>query len=497
MTSLRIKLGLIPALIASILLVACGTNEPLKARYEAEQLFFEAERLSKEAYIKPELGTGLGRRVIFDAYHNALTFTIAALKVIDSTSNRQEFKELSSLAHRSATRLTKMYFAEKNFDSCISLMNDLLKNAKLGREEAIAVYYNLGQALQADGQFDGAITIYNYTIETYNPPLTRDGRPILEILNLPMFMVRIFTQLGDTAKARESFDRAETYYLDLLKTSEESTLAATANGNLARLYYDTRQWDRAIAYLRQMNDTTGQTPLTALFRIVDIQSTFQKKYATALASLDQILGSLQGRDTIFVPVVWFKQALVEIERGHTSPARLILARVQKEFPGYDRANPRVQYMKARTFDLENNWSRAETEYKFLIERHGESREGLATYLYLAGQLAERGRKTESNRLYDKAEQQYTLLAARGSGTTGEAVALTYKADLYRVQERWQDAASTLTTVYEKFPATRIGRDCLLTAADIYRRQLTDPATADSLILELKKTLPVESQDWDS
>lgn len=484
-------------MIASSLLVACGTNEPLKARYKTEQLFFEAERLAKEAYIRPESSTGQGRQQIFEAYYRALNFTMASLETVDSTRNRQEFSELSSLAHRSATRLTKMYFADKNYDSCITLMSAILENVKLGKEETIAVYYNLGQALQADGQFDSAITIYTYTIETFNPPLMRDGRPILALLNLPMFLVRIFTQVGDTVQARESFDKAETYYLNLLETSEGSTLVATANGNLARLYYDARRWDKSITYLRQMGDSTGQVPLTARFRIVDIQSTFQKKYTTALASLDQILESLQGRDTIFVPVVWFKKGLVEIERGRTSQARVILAEIQKNYPGYDRANPRVQYMKARTFDLENNWDRAETEYKFLIERHGEAREGLATYLYLAGQLAKRGRKSESDQLYGKAEQQYTLLAARGSGTTQEAVALTYKADLYRVQERWEDAASTLATVYGKFPDSRIGRDCLLTAAEIYRRQLADPVTADSLISELKKNLPVESPDWNS
>lgn len=497
LTSLKTSPCVITVAIASILLLACSTNEPLKARYEAEQLFFEAEKLAKEAYIKPELGTGQDLKRIFDAYDRVLNFTLASLETVDSNSNLLEYSELSSLAHRSATRLTKMYFAEKNFDTCITLMSTTLEQTRLAREEKIAVYYNLGQALQADGQFDSAITIYTYTIETFNPPLTQDGQPILEILNLPMFLVRIFTQLGDTTQARESFDDAETYYSNLLESFPGSNLAMTANGNLARLYYDSRLWDESISYLSKMVDSTGQVTLSARFRIADIQATFQKKYARAMASLDQILRSLQGRDTVFVPVARFKKGLVEMKRGRTSRARKILAEIQKSYPGYDRANPRVQYMKARSFDLENNWDRAETEYKFLIERHGESREGLATYMYLADQLAQRGRKNESEQWYDKALRQYTLLAARGSGTLREAIALTYKADLYRSQERWKDAASTLTTIYEKFSDSPVGRDCLLTAAEIYRRRLDDPVTADSLISELKKNVPAESPEWDS
>ena len=497
MTLLKLKSIVLPVLVASLLLVACGTDESVKARYESERLFFEAEKLAEEARIKPGLGTGQNRDQIYLAYQEALDFTLASIPIVDSKQNTREFAELSLLAHRSATRLTKMHFTDHNFDTCIALMNSLLENVSLGREEKIATYYNLAQALQSDGQFDSAITIYSHTINTFNPPITRDGHPIVEILNLPLFLGRIFTQLGDSTQAIESFDNAETYYLGLIESAPGSSLAMMANRNLARLYYDIGRWDESIAYLNELIDSTGQVPLSARFRIADIQSTFQKRYSAANASLDQILKSLHGRDTILIPVVWFKKSLIKLERGQNTEAREMIAKIQKDFPKYDRANPRVQYMKARSFDLENNWDRAESEYKYLIEKHGESREALATYLYLASQLSDRGRTTEADSWYAQADQQYTLLAARGTGTIKEAIALTYRADLYRSQNRWKDAASTLTMVYTKFPASRIGRKSLLTAANIYQQKLDDPITADSLKLELEKNLPANSSKWDS
>ena len=246
-----------------------------------------------------------------------------------------------------------------------------------------------------------------------------------------------------------------------------------------------------------MTDSTGRVALSARFRIADIQASFKHDYKASIKSLDEIESSLSGRDSIFIPVTRFKKGLIHLEQGQTARARDIFTEIQGDYPGYYQANPRVQYMKARSFDMENNWDRAETEYKYLVERFGDSREGLATAIYLAQQLTQKGRESEAKDWYTEAEHQITLLASRGAGTTREALALTYKADLYRAQDRWSDAAQTLTTAYDKFPTEKIGRDCLLAAVEIYRGKLKQPQTADSLMIILKKNLPVKVPDWES
>lgn len=484
------------AILTGLMLLglSCGNNPAIEARYTAEKLYFQADKLARDIQIKPQLTTDNSQAALFDAFDESLNYSLAALERIDSNLYAEEFSQVSSLAHRAATQLTKAYFAQKQFDTCVILMRTLLDKAQLDWEELIAVNINLAHSLQARGDFDQAIEIYNNTIASFQPPKARNGEPLLDLMNLPMFLVRFHAMVHDTLKAKEQFEIAEAYYQKLLA---DSSLTQAAHGNLARLYYDTRRWDEAIEHLSQMVDSTGKVSIAAQFRVADIRTTFQQKYDVGQALYDQMLTSLSGSDTIFIPVVLFSKSRLELEQGHYAQARRQLIDLQQNYPGYYHANPRAQYLKARTHDLEKNWPRAEVEYKLLISQYGNSRVALASYLYLAKELENRGRKTESEQWYQKAEAAYSLLAARGAGTLREAEALTYRADLYRQKKDWSLAVQSLTMVYEKFPNSRVGRESLLTAAAIYSQKLDMRHVADSLITEFKKNLSRAQNDWES
>jgi len=231
-------------------------------------------------------------------------------------------------------------------------------------------------------------------------------------------------------------------------------------------------------------------------KIADIYAVNLRKMDTALAIYDEINDHLKNRDTVFKPVILFKKSLINLEQARYPQTRALLIELENKYPGYYEFNPSAQYAKARSFELEDNWDRAETEYKFLIENYPGTREAMSTHLYLADRLSEMGRRTESERWRRKAEDYFEEIASRNKGKLEEALALSYKAELYRQSENWLSAAETLRRIFDKFTQTDIGRRSLVTASAIYRKKLDNPETADSLMNRLRESMTNADVNWE-
>ena len=132
------------------------------------------------------------------------------------------------------------------------------------------------------------------------------------------------------------------------------------------------------------------------------------------------------------PYILFKQGMVLIEQRKFSEARETLQLLSDEHSRFYDSYPRAQLAKARSFDLEGNWDRAFTEYRFLIEHYAGSDEALATYLYLERYFTEQNRPTEAERWYNQGLQTYSQIASREGLTAARA--LTFQADMYRQRQ---------------------------------------------------------------
>jgi tetratricopeptide (TPR) repeat protein len=469
------------------ILFSCSDSGPVRLRHEAEKKFFHAEKMSRDLGLRPELLTADQQMQIKTSYRESLDFARTALDSVDRDRNPQEFKELSSLAHRSAVRLCRLYSAERQFDSCVAILTPLESNLALSPIELMSVYVSLGQSLQATGDFDSAVVVYTKAIDDFYPPIDESGEPVLGLLNIPLHLTRVFTRVGDQDNVDRFSDWSESYYLGLIEAYPGSRLAVASHANLARLYDERGRWLDAVTHLRALTDSTGQPAVTAQLRIGDTYAARLRQFDSAMNVYDELSGRLAGSDTILRPVIFFKKCLVEFERKNYGRARQLLVDLAKNFPAYYRAYPTAQYVKAQTFEMEGNWDRAETEYKFLIDEYPTSEEAMTTHLYLIDRLAELGRTVESEHWYERTTAYLDDLAERGAGGLLEAMALTYRAELHRRRGEWVSALQTLARITARFADRRIGQNSLLAAAGIYREELNDPLAADSVLEIYKRT----------
>jgi tetratricopeptide (TPR) repeat protein len=477
-------------LVSALALVSCSDNPGVRLRYQAEKMYFSAERMARAVQIRPELANSEAIGQLRNTYGQVVQFCYGALDSIPVTAYPTEHQELTELAFRSSSRLAQLFYIENRYDTCISIFERLLHKTSVRGASLANTYLNLGRALQAAGKWDSALTVYEYTSETFYPPIDQSGRVMRNLYDLPVQLYGVYDRAGDPSRATLYLTQAEAYYTELINEFPNTELALSARASLTGLYEDTQRWEEAVTQLSLMRDSVGVVPMRARQQIADINARQLGRGDAALLQYDSILTDLKGSDTLARPLILLKKALVLLDRKRPAEARAALLDIKYNYSRFYDGSPIVQGSIARSFEDEGNWERADTEYRYLIEKYDGTEQAMSTCLYLAAKYAELKRNTEAQRMEQRAEADFDRIAANRAGTLLEASALGHKAELYRRRKDWPKTAELLCQIFDKFPHSEIGYQSLVGASVVYREKLNNPKAADSLLQELKKRLTV-------
>ena len=461
--------------------LGCSDNPALRLRYEAEQKLAQAERALSRAQVSPQLVTPEMVTEIRRAFSETIDFSYDALGQTSPSTSPVEYRELQHIAFVATSHLSKLLYAERRYDEAIGALSHLLDQPNLPPDKVLATRINLGRALQSSGDWDSALVVYNSSLTEFYPPMDNSGEVLLALFNLPIQIFRITDYVNDDSAADRELSRAMAYYNRLIEEHPDTRLVPASRANLARLYEMTGQWQKEIDQLKLLVDTASASAESIRLKIADTYGLKLKKTRTALAMYDSLLAGIEPTDTIAYPLLQNKIAMMWMEEGKYTAARDLLQRLKRDFRGFYGRNPLAQLAMARSFELENNWSRAEVEYNYLIENYRGSEEAMDAFLYVADKFKKDGRTAEAERWYEDAESYYKQMATAGAGGPLEGKAMLYQAELARIRGDLTGAAETLTKLFDIFPDTEPGRRALVKASLIYRRDLGQPDVADSLI----------------
>ncbi len=483
-------------LLIALALSGCSDNPGLRLRYQAEKMFYQAEKAAKQARIRPELMTPEISNDLHRQFGSTLEFCFMAIDSLDPQQHPAEHRELSGIAFSAATRLSQLCYAEQLYDSCVAVLDRSLHRVRLRGIPQVSAHLNLGRALQAAGRWDSALSTFNFAVDNFYPPIDNRGEILVNLFGLPNHIYDIFIRVGDSASAAAQIARSETYYNRIIDDYPNSNLSGASHLSLSGLYERLGRWNEAIDELMQIVDTTGTMAPSARMRVASLHAGQLDRPDLAIEQYDHILANLAGRDTLQRPLILYNKGLVHLHQGEYSLARQTLVDVKRRYERFFGATPVVQFAIARSFEFQENWDRAETEYKFLINNFPTSEQSLSTYLFLVDKYREQERVIEAERMEQRAETQYRELASTVPGTRAEAAALSFLAELARRRSDWPLAVDLLEEVFEKFPTNEFGFRAAVTAAVIYRDNLDDSTAADAIIRELKKKLTTVDETGD-
>lgn len=486
----------ISVFLAVMIFISCSDNQAVRLRYQAERMFHEAERSLKQLQIKPDLATDAGKRKTAQLYSQTTRFCFNSLDSIRSQSESQNFLQIKQLAFQSSTRLSQLYFAGRQYDSCVAIANRILVNLSLTGQPVAITLVNLGRALQASHMWDSAVSVYAEAVASMYPPMDDEGNIIRAIFTLPFQTFSLSKMVEDSIGADIWLEQAHEYYGDLARSFPNSAVAPASHAMLSRIYQETGQWELVVEELNWIvADTSHQEYVSTRLRIADIYALKLGDFDRALDIYQDILKRVDAEDSQLIPFVRFKTCQIAMERKQYSAARRTINKIRNDYPGFFANMPGAQFTLARSFELDGKWNRAESEYNLLIEKYPVSDEAMSTLIYIANLLEEKNQKAAAERWYQRAEDHYRDISRRASGTIDDARALGYMAGLYERRGDWSQSAEILLSIYDRFPDTDPGRQSLIRASAIYRERLDDKAGADSLLQALKVAMTTQPENW--
>ncbi|MFH1686750.1 MAG: tetratricopeptide repeat protein [bacterium] len=481
------------AVVFSLTALCCSDHQPIQLRYNVERVYFQAERLARQAAETSGQTYEATISKAADTYSRSLQMSLDGLLSLDSAAHSIVWSELQYLAFESASRLVQIEFRRKQYDSCATVLNQLLARSPLTPHQNRISRFNLGQALQAGGRWDSAMSVYGTVLQEYIPPVDDSGHVVVDLIGLPSHLFFLTDTVSDPQRDMY-FGWARDYYETLITHDPGTPAARLAHQYLAHVLGARKFWPETIRHLQVVAAADTAQTFSSRLRIAQILGLNPARHDEANQIYQQLAEGLDPADTLRLPLVRYNQARLQMHRQDLSGARQNFIEIKRKYPGFYGRTPAIQEDIARSFADQNNWSRAESEYRFLIERFYDSEQALSAYLYLADHYTAVGLSRETDRWLAEAETVYRELAGSGSPRV-QARGRYYSARLTAYQGDLQAAIDQLTALFRDLPWTDSARNGLVWAIDTYRTELGLPAQADSLAAAMKSTL-TRVETWE-
>ena len=472
---LRNRLAII---IFITLLSGCGTESDKQIIFNAEKSLNQAEQLFNTASIKPDLSDLETWREVKDAYLSTITYCWTHLDSLTEDSLQDDRKGLESVAFMATARLASIYYADSKFDSSVIILNQLLSLTHLSGRPLLSTQSNLARAYHAAGDWNSGIDVYKSIISTFYPPIDEDKNIITEVLNLPLELLKINISLQNVPNTFEATESTRDYYQRIIAEWPNTDLEKAARRMLAELLSDFSQWDMAIETLRAIKDSTGQTAIPESIRIADFLSEGKQNHSEAISVYQGLLD--RTADLALKANIQIKIAITHYRNSAYSDCLETLKYVKNNFNTQYMSSALPQKYVALSYEKQNKWDRAEDEYKWLITNFPNTEMAFDAYLTIADHYENSKNNQMAKLWYDKADEFYSKMQAENQGSSIEASAISYRAEVARRLENWENAAERLEELFNRFPNMEIGVKALRNAINIYRNRLNNSAKADSL-----------------
>jgi len=471
-----------------LILSGCSNNPAIKDRYQVEKSFHAAEKEFNQT--RQISGNFTNEQLAhFEIVYNDLYKQANnALADIDSSRSPVEHNELAYLAYQAGARLSQLMYSQNKFNESVDLLNEMINNIPLIESLKIPIYVNLGQLQLSMGNTDSALSIYEYCIDKFYPPLDPTNEVNYPVFNLPLFVVNLTKLLNNNQTDRAKFTRAQNYYNRLIDEFPDSKLSISSHTNLAKLYEDNQEYEKELEQLEQIAVPDSPGYFALKIKTASVLLDNLNRYDEALQIYNEFLDETDTNDSLRIAQLHYNIARVNMKQKKYSEVRDRLTKVKNYHAIFYSSTPDIQYTLARSYELENNWDLAKPEYNLLIEKFKESDQAINSLIYLSSHFKAIGRSAEARQWYQMGIEHLNNIASNNEGTYSEARAKLGLANLYYNNEEWKKSADILTGLFAAYPTTQPGRMAGIRAANIYKEKLKDNATADSLLNEIKASL---------
>lgn len=449
-----------------------------------EKLFHTAGKVAERIGIQPKLTTAAdslelqaAHRDVLDFYFNHRADPVVAKDDIVPG-------EMARMAIRAQVELAKFYANEQKADSVLAAYRRIGREIPAGPEDIAGATMALALTFKAINLFDSSIYFYDKLLAEYYPPTDSLQRVNTDIISIPIDKIKISRAIADTAMFEIFTKDALDYYGRLKSEFPNSLLARTATIYTGRVYAITRQWDEALDQLNQIKDSTGVIDIQALVLKANIYNGPLNDEGKSIELYQEILARDPDSSIIGSTLLRLGAALCSQEQFEEG--RRVLVDLKEAFARYPFLTSKAQLYYAQSFEAQNRWDRALSEFQWLMENHPYTEEAFRAALHIPEYFTRENDQKLADIWYDRAIDFFNRAIVNQQGRPVVIAAYTFLSDTYRRTEQWPEAMKTLDQIYSLTPTSRIGAKALYNAARVAYLELGDSTLSQSYLDRLYK-----------
>lgn len=447
------------ALLATIFWTLSGcTGGAVQQQYEAEKLFYRANKLFQKLLINPRIASESDYEKTIHAYDS----------ILNQFDHQTRNPSILSIIKTSYLNVARLWTLRGEFAKASQTYEAFLKNYPDDGDLSLFAHF-------ANASSNERIFNVNKTFSEYETIIKKFGNiqdpmdPNVKVLTLPLALARLKTKAGETSrKTRQDLYRsAENYYLSLMRKTPDTTVAFYAAVFLASIYADEGRWYNVIDLLE---NTIQAYPNRE--EIPNLRLTLGNVYLSGLGNTKkalQIFDALtteQQREELR-GLAYFSKAKVLAQERRFESARKLLKWIMTNFSSNDDLCASAQFALASTYETQGRWDRALIEYKWVQEKYPLTPEGLLVPLHIADYYRKQGEKTlEESALLD-AIGHFQTLVRKYPKTMLAGIAQEYIIYCLSAQKAWDSAARAATALRQIYPGTRSEISSYLFLGQIY------------------------------
>ena len=215
------------------------------------------------------------------------------------------------------------------------------------------------------------------------------------------------------------------------------------------------------------------TPPNELKKIVNTFQNFALKYPKSNLAVD----------------AQFSIASLYIATEEYEDARAQLNKMINMYPKFDEILATAVFLKGNSYEAQNNWNSALSQYKKLMQDHPLTQRGLSMPIYIAQHYKAKFQPDKMMEAYREAITHYDSLAGKHPGTPLALQLNTLSAQCYGELKDWQGAINTFNAILENYKGKVNMDGVLINMAMIYSRELKDNSKAKEALQKLINDYP--------
>jgi tetratricopeptide (TPR) repeat protein len=467
----------------------CGSRS-LYERYQAERMFWRAQRLERRVELHPSGASPADFALAARAYEAVIRRYPPTTVQAESRLEDAYFRDVAVISGRAAIGIGRLAEAQGHDDDALarySSARDAYASVPPVRLEASLAY---AHALERLDRLPQAVAAWGAIVEICPFVDARTGKPVDGVLDAPLHAAEIATRLEWWGRADSLLADAAGRYRAALEARPRDDLAVALLLRLASAERRRGRPDEAAAALRSVLARRSRTapPQDVVFTLGELWLGAGQPDSTLVYAdwLDAAWHARSGAQALSL------RARALEDRNEIAAALQAYQAFLDRYSQLDAACAYALMRRGALFERQGRWELARTEYHTLAVRFPVSQEAMHAMLHVASYYVA-ARDSAAARSEARASiERLDRLIAEYRDTDVELLARRTRADLELTVADWSAGYRSLCDLWARDQGSAVGEAAAFRAASLAEGPLHDRESALRIYRELAQGAPTEN-----